>query len=469
MLTGGKVGDGKAGLALEILKRYGQLGPDSNRRRAVNLFRGAEEHADFFWTDGGDAVDKDPNLEVGRKREYLLVLDGNECLQVEPRMPQGTVRTVTQLARAIIRLFTGKMRSQHVGGVVCLDGVLSEVVTWVRSLVHAKRDKAQAKGNIQEALNSNMRHDTELKETLPTLLKSKEGFLPKLMLALVHEVQNPCPAERWNIADLLWDGQFFAIITRERSALFVNGGANTVDYDAGSAGSIELTTTDLRLMLDGPLDDDAGPVVYQQGQGEAMIFKVALRWLALLQRKADARVASEAGLDLICADTDASCGHLMPCIVSIVRALAGQDLSALRILLTVRGKDDRKMEELGLLLQQRLASRCLGPVTGSRLTAVLDAMALYDLAGVIGDDRLAVMVSSRGKTLEGLTSALQTGSRDAGFRDARDAVVVAMAVVVLAATSRAGADSDSDEDVEDGEDGDDAQAGRAAQRDGFGD
>lgn len=92
-----------------------------------------------------------------------------------------------------------------------------------------------------------------------------------------------------------------------------------------------------------------------------------------------------------------------------------------------------------------------------------------DLAGVIGDDRLAVMVSSRGKTLEGLTSALQTGSRDADFRDARDAVVVAMAVVVLAATSRAGVDSDSDEDVEDGEDGDDAQAGRAAQRDGFGD
>ena len=94
-----------------------------------------------------------------------------------------------------------------------------------------------------------------------------------------------------------------------------------------------------------------------------------------------------------------------------------------------------------------------------------------DLAGVIGNDRLAVMVSSRGKTLEGLTSALQTGSRDAGFRDARDAVVVAMAVVVLAATSRAGADSDSDEDedAEDGADGEDAQAGRAAQRDGFGD
>jgi len=71
-------------------------------------------------------------------------------------------------------------------------------------------------------------------------------------------------------------------------------------------------------------------------------------------------------------------------------------------------------------------------------------------------------------TCSDLTSALQAGSRDADFRDARDAVVVAMAVVVLAATSRAGADSDSDED-EDVEDVEDGQAGRAAQRDGFGD
>ena len=96
-----------------------------------------------------------------------------------------------------------------------------------------------------------------------------------------------------------------------------------------------------------------------------------------------------------------------------------------------------------------------------------------DLAATIGAERLDVMVSSRGKTLEGLTSALQTGSRDADFRDARDAVVVAMAVVVLAATSRTDADSDSDEDEdvedEDVEDVEDAQAGRAAQRDGFGD
>ena len=61
----------------------------------------AEEHADFFWTDGGDAVGKDPNLEVGRKREYLLVLDGNGANVAKHCVPSVSTDRVSITFRRI--------------------------------------------------------------------------------------------------------------------------------------------------------------------------------------------------------------------------------------------------------------------------------------------------------------------------------------------------------------------------------
>ena len=60
-------------------------------------------------------------------------------------------------------------------------------------------------------------------------------------------------------------------------------------------------------------------------------------------------------MDIVCQDTDGLCGYQGPTVVSLLRRFANVSagLPDMRIWLTVAEKDDRKLERLGLLEQQR--------------------------------------------------------------------------------------------------------------------
>jgi hypothetical protein len=368
MLTRGGIGENKAEVAMQLLERFGQCGKNDDGFMPVNIFKNDAEHIDFMEGIRG----------IFNPCKYVLVVDGPQFLQADPFMPAGTVRTLTALARATIRMFGAMLKPHHIGSVVCMDA--PPFITWLRSLVHEKRGKVQSSGDIQEAQFAKMRGDSELDTTIAMLLRSKEGFLPKFLAEIKHQLHNPCAADGWDAADIVANSRFLAFVMPEKSAIFISGGRSGRGGRSFELMGTTLTAEDLRTCIDGS-GARKSSVIAEQGQGEAMLFKFTLRWLAVLLRKGGVRLAERAGLDLICQDADALSGYLMPCIMSVLASFATHGVAnvapTLSILLTVRSKDDRKLERLGLLAQQRAARRCISPATGDLLTVVVDALALY--------------------------------------------------------------------------------------------
>ena len=256
------------------------------------------------------------------------------------------------------------LRPMHCGIIICLD--VHAFVTWLRSLVHEERGKVQQAGNIQEAQFVNMGADAELDASFVSLLRSKCGFLPKFCCQIMHELWNPDSNDGWNAADLIGADQFIAFIMPEKSGVLMPRGSG-VRYD----GRRRLSAVDVNGVLD---------TVCRQGQGEAMVFKVVLRWLALLSTEYSPAVAAQAKMDIVCQDTDGLCGYQGPTVVSLLRRFANVSagLPDMRIWLTVAEKDDRKLERLGLLEQQRQRSRCLAAANGDGLIVCVDLVKLHD-------------------------------------------------------------------------------------------
>ena len=100
--------------------------------------------------------------------------------------------------------------------------------------------------------------------------------------------------------------------------------------------------------------------------------------------------------------------------------------------------------------------------------AYLEAVPRADLA----HDMVDSMVEGRAKKLGPLLETMQRGTSDGGYIAARDLLVNVAVVVVLMALAHSEESGEDDDDQDEEEDGDaveDAQAGSAAQRDGFGD
>ena len=376
MLTGGKLGAGKAELGLLTLERCGPLGEDQDGRMPLYIFKRSTEQEQFM----ADSID-------GTRGRFVQFVDGNQFLSTEPWMPAGSTRTLRNLARATIKMFCRKLRPFHCGTIVCLD--VPKSVTWLRSLVHAERLKAQvrfrpllsplrspfltslrpclqAAGNIQAAQFVNMSADGCLDSSFVELMKSKRGFLPKFALQLMHELHNKGKgADDWDASKLIHAQQFVAFVTPHNSSVLM-GTRSGVRYN----GSRKIRAEDVMTCLEG---------VELQGQGEAMVYKLTLRWVAMLAKRYDEGVAAEAKLDVLCQDTDALCGYQNVAVHSLLQRFASvaARLPKMHLLLTVAAKDDRKLERLGLLAQQRRQGRCLGVATGDSLTVVVDALALY--------------------------------------------------------------------------------------------
>jgi hypothetical protein len=389
MLQSGDVGAGKADLGWEIIERYGQHGNNRFGFMPVNIFKNDAEERTF----------------IGRSaRRYVQLVDGPQFLQAEPSMPAGTIRSLVTVTRAVIMMYSRMMDDRHCGQLVCMD---SGHVTWLRSIVHEKRGKVGAAGKIQEAQFSTLTATTELDSTLPMLLRSKEGFYPRFLQELQYQLLNPDHVDGWDPLKVVGRGRFLAFVmpAGTTSAVLVASDSGRVQYRGAS-----ITAKDLQVWLDGTGDES---IVAKQGQGEAMLFKAMLRWIGMLWALGGASLAAEACFDLVCQDVDALSGYLMPCVHSIITEFdrAGQTnvCATLRILLTVRSKDDRKLERLGLLSQQKSASRCIGAATGDLLKVVVDALAMY--LAMEADD--AAPTGAAGTRAIGCTSAiLSIGAND---------------------------------------------------------
>ena len=383
MLTRGKVGEGKAELGMLLIKKYGLREDPNSSFLPVNLFANPKERHDFV---DGDRVAPPGGGAAVRRRQYLLLVDALQHLQTEPHIEPGTVRTLQMLSRAVIKLFGRMLQPHHLGIVLCID--CAGFVTWLRSIVHVlARGKVMQAATTQDARFSKMTLNTELDDALPVLLQSKHGFLPRFLAACEHELHTI--GDGWDANDHIRAGHFFAIVMgEEASAVFVAGGGTSVTFMQQ-----ELTRADLVACLDGQPGEH---VVAQQGQGEAMLYKIILRFVGLLVSKGGTGLGKLAAFDLRSRDVDALAGYMIPTVVSLIAGFKALGMptglgATLRIMLSVHGKDDRKMREFGLLaLQQRPGNlggaRCLGAPNGHLLEVVVDGFALY--AAIEDDDDL---------------------------------------------------------------------------------
>eukprot|EP01047_Picozoa_sp_COSAG01_P021080 COSAG01_NODE_1212_length_11214_cov_31.716689_4_plen_397_part_00 len=134
------------------------------------------------------------------------------------------------------------LRPWHVGVFVAMD--VQQFITFLRTLIHGKRGKEQGNTGLQEAAFRMLGASTGLNASLPQLMRSKTGFVPKLMHAIKHELVNPCEADGWDAAAALGRGRFFVMNLPEQCAVLVPRAG--VDYMG-----VPLTAQGVRVCFEG--------------------------------------------------------------------------------------------------------------------------------------------------------------------------------------------------------------------------
>ena len=369
MLQAGKHGQNKAEHAWMLLERTGALPPNEHDRRPVYVFTDPKD-VPIFQTDG-----------VGNTLgtvQHVAIMDGAQFLAVNVPLlcDQWIVDddpTLAAKARAVLVMYTRHIQSHMLGGVAAVDQ--KDFTTWFRSIIWEERGKDQAKASIQAAQYALTKSDTVLKSSLPELLKSKDGFLPLFFEEMAEQALNPSSSGKWDICHYLKDGQFFALTGCSNASIVVTNG--TIEFRRKT-----LSRQQIQNALDG---DGRVPLVAQQGEGEAQICTIALRWLELLKQRAGALEARYVAITLVCADVDMLAGRSMTLVHTIKCWFDGllkdtgvsSIMGTLRLLLVVHKKNDRRLKQLGVLIQKRDGTLAQIQATGENMVAIADLPAMY--------------------------------------------------------------------------------------------